>query len=183
MLMYFLIAAELAILYTAFWYIYVREPKPLKLKIAGNPWGKYGESGFTAGGIDPTLPFVFDREQTRDSSRMPGDGQPTISVLPAWLIGNATITEEFIQAWRMWRRGELRARESEADPAEEAPALVRARARRPRTRRARRCRLLLAELMRETSRANDPHEPRPPFFSRLMKIFRRTFGMPRVRAR
>ena len=57
MLIYLIIAAELAILYTVFWYVYVRDPKPYK--ITGNPWGKYGETGFTAGGIDPTLPFVI----------------------------------------------------------------------------------------------------------------------------
>src|SRR4030095_1800916 len=177
MLMSFLIAAELAILYTAFWYIYVRDPKPLK--IVGNPWGKYGESGFTAGGIDPTLPLAFEREPAPDSSQQPGDvGQTTFSVLPAWLIGNATITEEFMNAWRMVRKGELR--EPEPEPTEEAPALVRARARKPRTRRARRCRLLLREIMRENTRYNHSSEPRPPLLSRLIKIFSRTFGVPGV---
>ena len=57
MLICLVIAAELALLYTVFWYFYVREPKPFK--IVGNPWGKYGETGFTAGGIDPTLPFTI----------------------------------------------------------------------------------------------------------------------------
>src|SRR5262249_25097288 len=136
MLMYFIIAAELAILYTAFWYIYLREPKALKMKIAGNPWGKYGESGFTAGGIDPTLPFVFDCQPVIDHSQQNGPGRAKLSVLPAWLIGNATITEEFLQAWRMWRNGELRDCEPDAESANETPALLRARPRKPRTRRA-----------------------------------------------
>ncbi|GEM_PF-3517694 len=61
MLIYLIIAAELAILYTVFWYVYIRDPKPYK--IVGNPWGKYGESGFTAGGADPTLPFVINRDE------------------------------------------------------------------------------------------------------------------------
>lgn len=36
---YLIIAAELLILYTVFWYIFLREPKPYKVK--GNPWGLY----------------------------------------------------------------------------------------------------------------------------------------------
>src|SRR5215470_15908888 len=65
MLIYVLIAAELGLLYTVFWYFYVREPKPFK--IVGNPWGKYGETGFTTGGIDPTLPF-----EIRPQEEIPG---------------------------------------------------------------------------------------------------------------
>ena len=61
MLIYLIIAAELAILYTVFWYVYVRDPKPYK--ISGNLWGKYGDKGFTAGGADPTLPFAVETEQ------------------------------------------------------------------------------------------------------------------------
>ncbi len=179
MFMYFLIAAELAILYTAFWYIYVREPKPLK--IAGNPWGKYGESGFTAGGIDPTLPFVCDYEHGLSlitSDQPLGATHATLSILPAWLVGNPTITQEFLQAWRMWRNGELR----EPEPVEPAPPLVRARPRKPRMRRARRCRILLIEIMRDNARHNRK-EPRPPFLSRLVKIFSRTFGSLKAKAR
>src|SRR5260221_6002736 len=61
MLIYLIIAAELAILYTVFWYVYVRDPKPYK--IVGNLWGKYGDNGFTAGGADPTLPLAVEQEQ------------------------------------------------------------------------------------------------------------------------
>ena len=39
MFAYFIIACELAILYTVFWYIFLREPKPYK--IVGDPWGTY----------------------------------------------------------------------------------------------------------------------------------------------
>ncbi len=53
MLIYLIIAAEFAILYTVFWYVYVREPKPYK--ISNSLWGKYGQEEGTASGVDPTL--------------------------------------------------------------------------------------------------------------------------------
>ena len=39
MLAYFVIAIELSILYTVFWYVFLREPKPYRIK--GNAWGSY----------------------------------------------------------------------------------------------------------------------------------------------
>ncbi|MBS1990966.1 MAG: hypothetical protein JSS83_10640 [Cyanobacteria bacterium SZAS LIN-3] len=39
MLAYVIIAIELAILYTVFWYVFLREPKPYRLR--GNAWGAY----------------------------------------------------------------------------------------------------------------------------------------------
>ena len=56
MFVYLLIAAELAVLYTVFWYLYVREPKH-KRHISANMWGTYDEP-MTRDGADPTLPFV-----------------------------------------------------------------------------------------------------------------------------
>ena len=56
MFVYLLITAELAVLYTVFWYLYVREPK-YKRHIAANMWGTYEES-LTRDGADPTLPFI-----------------------------------------------------------------------------------------------------------------------------
>jgi hypothetical protein len=38
---YIIIAAELAILYTVFWYVFLREPRPYRIK--GNPWGFYDD--------------------------------------------------------------------------------------------------------------------------------------------
>jgi len=38
-LAYTIIAIELAILYTVFWYVFLREPKPYRLR--GNAWGAY----------------------------------------------------------------------------------------------------------------------------------------------
>ncbi len=42
MLVYLIIAAELAILYTVFWYVYVHEPRPYKPR--RGLWGSYDES-------------------------------------------------------------------------------------------------------------------------------------------
>jgi hypothetical protein len=56
MLIYLIIAAELAILYTVFWYVYVHEPKPYKFK--KGLWGRYGDSPSGVCGVDPTAPFV-----------------------------------------------------------------------------------------------------------------------------
>jgi hypothetical protein len=39
MLAYVIIAVELLILYTVFWYVFLREPKPYRIK--GNAWGVY----------------------------------------------------------------------------------------------------------------------------------------------
>jgi len=39
LLAYLIIAIELAILYTVFWYVFLREPKPYRLR--GNAWGAY----------------------------------------------------------------------------------------------------------------------------------------------
>ncbi len=60
MLMYLIIILELAFLYAAFWYIYLREPKPRK--ITGNPWGNYENARtgkqIAVRGVDPTLPAI-----------------------------------------------------------------------------------------------------------------------------
>lgn len=39
MFAYLIIAAELLVLYTVFWYIFLREPKPYRIK--GEMWGRY----------------------------------------------------------------------------------------------------------------------------------------------
>jgi hypothetical protein len=41
LLAYVIIAIELAILYTVFWYVFLREPKPYRLR--GNAWGAYDD--------------------------------------------------------------------------------------------------------------------------------------------
>lgn len=52
MFIYLLIAAELAILYTVFWYLYLREPKQAR-RIAAHNWGNYGRGPITTGGGKP----------------------------------------------------------------------------------------------------------------------------------
>lgn len=44
MFAYLVIGLEIAILYTAFWYVFVREVKPYR--VVGNPWGGYGTDDF-----------------------------------------------------------------------------------------------------------------------------------------
>jgi len=61
MLIYLIIAAELAILYTVFWYVYVRDPKPYK--IVGNLWGRYEEDSLTASGASPVRSCITDKHK------------------------------------------------------------------------------------------------------------------------
>jgi hypothetical protein len=39
MFAYLIIAFEISFLYTVFWYIFLREPKPFR--VVGDPWGRY----------------------------------------------------------------------------------------------------------------------------------------------
>ncbi|HEY9775471.1 MAG TPA: hypothetical protein V6C81_17015 [Planktothrix sp.] len=56
MFAYIVIAIELSFLYTVFWYIFIREPKPFH--VGENMWGQYeGSKKFSGGQIDPTLPM------------------------------------------------------------------------------------------------------------------------------
>jgi|688.fasta_scaffold286179_2 hypothetical protein len=50
MFVYILITAELAILYTVFWYLYLRSPKQSR-RIVGTTWGSYNAAD-TTGGVD-----------------------------------------------------------------------------------------------------------------------------------
>jgi hypothetical protein len=56
MFIYLLIASELAVLYTVFWYLYVRQPKCTH-RIQGSLWGTYGDSAKTTN-ADPTISFA-----------------------------------------------------------------------------------------------------------------------------
>lgn len=69
MFMYLLIAAELAVLYTVFWYLYLREPK-CNHRIKGNLWGRY-ESAISSGCADPMLPFATGHD-SNGSGHIPG---------------------------------------------------------------------------------------------------------------
>ncbi|HEY9677281.1 MAG TPA: hypothetical protein V6C76_04705 [Drouetiella sp.] len=43
---YLIIAVELAILYSVFWYVFIREPRPYTVK--GDLWGSYSQSQYNA---------------------------------------------------------------------------------------------------------------------------------------
>lgn len=72
MFAYAIIAFELLILYTVFWYVFLREPQPYRIQ--GNPWGGYqhGEqeqrllNGFARAAqvVEPTEKAIADRAIT-----------------------------------------------------------------------------------------------------------------------
>ena len=69
MFAYVIIACELAILYTVFWYIFLREPKPYT--IHGDPWGTYDEApDLTADGINTVYDDMPMHEQSNYWSMM-----------------------------------------------------------------------------------------------------------------
>src|SRR5580692_4741221 len=65
-----LIVCELAILYTVFWYIFLREEKPYK--VHGNLWGRYDYiNAHSENRFDPILPdekygWISSNEETED---------------------------------------------------------------------------------------------------------------------
>lgn len=71
MFIYLIIASELAILYTVFWYLYLREPKRTK-KIGGTTWGSYSEQHATvlgAGDADRERRGYLSAESSRHQIR------------------------------------------------------------------------------------------------------------------
>jgi hypothetical protein len=60
MFVYLLIASELVVLYTVYWYLYVREPR-VNRRISANMWGSY-EQAADDQFVDPTLAFARHRE-------------------------------------------------------------------------------------------------------------------------
>lgn len=94
MFAYLIIAAEIAILYFVFWYLYIYEPRPRR--ILGNPWGRYQDGDLSTGRIDPTLPFIIEAAPPPDRA---GERKfPAMSMLPSWLTGETAIGREFRRA-------------------------------------------------------------------------------------
>ena len=56
MFVYLLIASEFIVLYTVFWYLYIRDPK-VKRRISANMWGSYQRASYDQL-PDPTLQFA-----------------------------------------------------------------------------------------------------------------------------
>ena len=91
MFAYVLIAAELAILYSVFWYVFVREPRPFELK--ENLWGFYD---------GPAQPYVerdYDEPQVagfisgRSDSwlqELPSAGQSRRQQIQSAILGRST---------------------------------------------------------------------------------------------
>ncbi|MBY0357749.1 MAG: hypothetical protein K2W82_07090 [Candidatus Obscuribacterales bacterium] len=77
MFIYLLIAAELVLLYTAYWYLHLREPKRAR-RVASSTWGRYDYRSGTANGesqsrieVQQLKPFMLINcdEMTFDSRR------------------------------------------------------------------------------------------------------------------
>ena len=84
MFAYVIIACELAILYTVFWYIFLREPKPYT--IHGDPWGTYDEApDLTADSINSAyhdLPINEQSNYWSMSARSASDSRSEYSNSP-----------------------------------------------------------------------------------------------------
>jgi hypothetical protein len=65
MLAYLIIAVELLILYTVFWYVFLREPKPYRIQ--GNAWGAYD-------GPDPSIQKFAQGYPNQQQAHGPGCG-------------------------------------------------------------------------------------------------------------
>lgn len=94
MFVYLLIAAELAILYVAFWYLYVREPKH-KGHISGSLWGAYHEIHDEQQTVDPYLQWL----QAHGEAMREGDKAAAVAHLEAAYA----CAEEFIWDARLNR--------------------------------------------------------------------------------
>jgi len=60
MFAYFIITFEVAFLYTVFWYIFLREPKPFR--VVGDPWGRYDTDANNAN-QNPALAMQSNRHE------------------------------------------------------------------------------------------------------------------------
>lgn len=95
MLAYVIIAIELAILYTVFWYVYLREPQPYKIK--GNPWGGY--SGAPSGSQPPAFakPHSFVQPQQNDANRH--------AIYQEWNVAGGEVDRQNSELLRSQRSG------------------------------------------------------------------------------
>ncbi len=103
MLMYLIIILELAFLYAAFWYIYLREPKPRK--ITGNPWGNYASpitgKQYATRAVDPSLPpigqpVLIDKQPGTRTWQVQNPGFTNIVPATARQSGEAQLVVDFL---------------------------------------------------------------------------------------
>lgn len=83
MFVYILITAELAILYTVFWYLYLRAPKHSR-RIVGNTWGSYHPAA-TNGGIDASA-FTSDGGVSCAHCYLQGGQQAQMSAVKPFML-------------------------------------------------------------------------------------------------
>jgi len=69
MFVYLLIGAELAVLYTAFWYLYLREPK-YNHRISSSLWGSY-EKLSASDDLDPRIGWLKPGKLVTPSDKKP----------------------------------------------------------------------------------------------------------------
>ena len=82
MFVYLLITAELAILYTVFWYLYLRQPKEAR-RIVGNTWGSYHPAA-TSAGIDAS--FMMDSGASCAHCYVQSGQEPTGSAVKPFMV-------------------------------------------------------------------------------------------------
>lgn len=70
MFAYLIIAAELLVLYTVFWYIFLREPRPYRIK--GEMWGRYDNNALAR--YFESLEHEFNHEFNQEASASPCKG-------------------------------------------------------------------------------------------------------------
>lgn len=95
MLAYVIIAIELAILYTVFWYVFLREPQPYKIK--GNPWGGYSGSDAHpgAGNRSHSPAFVSPQTNFRQTNKnISGCEANRNAIYQEWNVGETRQTRE-----------------------------------------------------------------------------------------
>lgn len=82
MFAYLIIAFEIAFLYTVFWYIFLREPKPFR--VVGDPWGRY-DNGHQHSASQ------FNQSPSNQNSR------------PEWMTYNESLYNEYCPAHAPYR--------------------------------------------------------------------------------
>lgn len=87
MFVYLLIAFELALVYTVFWYLYLRNPQMKQRRIKGSQWGTYHNSPYTADGGD-YYPIINNEKANKQSSGNPVETLPSFVSYQAEFVLN-----------------------------------------------------------------------------------------------
>lgn len=87
MFVYLLIAFELALVYTVFWYLYLRNPQIKQRKIKGSQWGRYHNSPYTTNGGD-YYPIINNEKANKQSADNPMEIIPSFVSYQAEFVLN-----------------------------------------------------------------------------------------------